>query len=96
MNRRAITTLAVVLLLAVAVAVHAASLAVGKSDTLGTQLTRQLGKPVTLKLSYGDELTGVVAQVGDRVVYLEKIAGREFYDAVVDLDQVAAMLVRVR
>ena len=72
-----------------------AGFAVGGNDTLRTVLGRQIGKPVTLELVSGDELTGVVRSAG-AVVHLEQLAGKEFYDAAVDVDKVAAVVVRVR
>jgi hypothetical protein len=72
-----------------------ARLAVTADATLRTVLASHIGKPVTVKLTSGDELTGVVRAV-ERVVHLEQLAGKEFYDAVVDLDDVAAVIVRAR
>ena len=34
--------------------------------------------------------------VGEHVVHVEKISGKEFFDAIVDLDEVAAVILRVR
>jgi hypothetical protein len=98
MPRRLVACLALALALLALTAALAqdGKLAVAKDDTLRALLSRQIGKPVTLKLDSGDELGGVVALVGDRVVHLEKLSGKEFFDAVVDLDEVAAVVVRVR
>src|SRR5688572_11059210 len=71
-------------------------LAVAKDDSIRSLLTRHIGKAVALRLDSGEEIVGTVALVGDRVVHLEKLSGREFYDAVVDLEEVAAVVVRVR
>lgn len=65
-------------------------------ETIRTVLSQRLAKPVTVRLDSGEELTGLVRSVGDRVVQLEKLAGREFYDAYVDLEEVAAVIVRAR
>lgn len=78
-----------------AAAQTAARLAVGPSDTLREVLARHVGKSVTLELTSGDELTGVVRLSGE-VVHLEQLAGKEFFDAAVDIDAVAAVIVRVR
>jgi hypothetical protein len=37
-----------------------------------------------------------VVAVGEHVVHLSELAGKEFFDAVIRLDQVSAVLVRVR
>jgi hypothetical protein len=85
-----------VLSLAAGVAAQEARLPVSTQDTVRTVLQRQMGKTVTLKLDSGDELTGKVRLVGDRIAHLEELAGKELFDAVVDLDEVAAVIVRAR
>jgi hypothetical protein len=55
-----------------------------------------VGKRVSLVLGTGPELTGVVASVGDQVVHLTALSGRDFFDAVVSLDRIEAVVVRVR
>ena len=44
----------------------------------------------------GDEITGVVKLATPLVVHLGEVAGREFFDAVVDTKRVVAVLVRVK
>ncbi len=65
-------------------------------ETIRTVLAQRLSKTVTLQLDSGEEITGSVRSIGDRVVQLEKLAGREFFDAYVELEDVAAVLVRAR
>jgi hypothetical protein len=71
-------------------------LTVGADATVEKLLVAQLGKRVTLKLGPGDELTGTVKLVTPKVVHLGEIAGREFFDAVVDTTRVVAVLVRTK
>lgn len=73
-----------------------ARLEVQDGDQLEDVLKRQVGKRVSLVMSSGPELTGVVVKVGRRVVHLGELQGREFFDAVVGLDRVQAVVVRVR
>jgi hypothetical protein len=73
-----------------------ARLEVQGADTLKSVLARQVGKRVSLVLTTGPELTGIVASVGDQVVHLTGLAGREFFDAVVSLDRVSGVVIRVR
>ena len=75
---------------------HGQALAVAADDTVEKVLAAQKGKRVTVKLGPGDELTGVVKLVTPQVVHLGEIAGREFFDAVVDTKRVVAVLVRVK
>jgi len=96
--RRVLIALGVVLGLAglASVVREAEAQQVIAGETIRTVLSQRLAKPVTLQLDSGEELTGLVRSVGDRVVQLEKLAGREFYDAYVDLEEVAAVIVRAR
>jgi hypothetical protein len=71
-------------------------LEVRKADTVKSLLERQVGKRVGLVLTTGPELTGIVADVGDQVVHLSQLGGREFFDAVVSLDRISAVVVRAR
>ena len=89
-------TLAVLGALSGAPAAQDAKLEVRDADTLKAVLERQVGKRVTLTLAPSSELNGVVSKVGATVVHLSEIQGREFFDAVVALDRISAVLVRVR
>lgn len=54
------------------------------------------GKSTTLLLTSGTELTGTVSKVGNNSVRLSELSGKEFFDAVVPLDKVEAVLIRSR
>ena len=71
-------------------------LEVRSADTMKSVLERQVGKRVSVVLTTGQELSGVVSSVGDRVVHLSELSGREFFDAVVSLEHVRAVVLRVR
>ena len=73
-----------------------AKLEVRSGDVVKTVLDRQVGKRVALVLTTGPELSGVVTAVGDHVVHLSELAGREFFDAVVSLDRISAVVIRAR
>ena len=73
-----------------------AKLDVKSGDTVRSILERHVGKRVGLVVTNGPELTGVVTTVGDKVVHLSELTGREFFDAVIALDHVAGVVVRVR
>jgi hypothetical protein len=49
-----------------------------------------------VKLLCGEEVSGMVSEVGDLVIQLSELAGREFYDAAIRLNQISAVIVRVR
>lgn len=64
-------------------------------ENVKIMLDASVGRPVTLLLASGQEISGTVVKVGDHVVHLSRIAGRDFYDAVVVLDRVNAVLFKV-
>ena len=59
-------------------------------------LKSRVGAKVLLRLVSGEEIGGTVRQVGDTAVQLSEVTGREFYDAVIRIDHVSAVIVRVR
>jgi len=65
-------------------------------DTVKSVLERSAGQSVGLRLKGGDELKGKVAKVGDKVAQLGELSGREFFDAVVQLDSIQAVIVKAR
>ncbi|KAA0254121.1 MAG: hypothetical protein EDX89_11475 [Acidobacteria bacterium] len=68
-----------------------------KTDTLASVLERLEGKAVRLRLAgSGEELSGKLTVVGKDVVQLSELSGREFFDAVVRVDQIAAVVVQTR
>lgn len=90
------------LLFAIALSIFAVSaFAQGKvdfqtSDTIKTVLERQVGQKVELRIEGGEKIVGKVEKVGDKAVHLSSIAGQEFFDAVVALEEVSAVLIRTK
>jgi hypothetical protein len=54
------------------------------------------GKAVELVLNNGKSYGGKLASVGDNAVVVTEISGREFYDALIVIDEIAAVELRVR
>ena len=77
-------------------AAWAAELKVAPTDTVESVLAAQKGKRVTLRLRSGQETTGTVAMASAKLVQLSAVAGKEFYDAVVPLEAIEAVLVRTK
>ena len=69
---------------------------VGASDSFESLISAQKGKRVTLRTRSGGELTGVVRAVTPRYVHLGALAGRDFFDAVVSLETLEAVIVRTK
>ena len=65
-------------------------------DAVKQALDQQAGKLVKVKLISGQDLEGMVTKVGTQAVHLAQLSGMDFYDAVVRLDQVAAVIVKMR
>ena len=63
-------------------------------DTIASVLTRQKDKRVELVLKSGEKLTGTIAGVGSKTVHVQALAGREFFDAVVAIDDISAVVIR--
>lgn len=83
-------------LLAFASITGAAPLAVGKDDTVTSVLAAQKGKRVTIKLKAGDELTGTVVEASAELLHLGELAGKEFFDAVIPVDKIGAVIIRTK
>ncbi len=63
-------------------------------DTAASVLKRQVGQRVELRLKAGEKLAGKVEAVGDKTVHLSALTGQDFYDAVVVLDDISAVIIR--
>ena len=69
---------------------------VGSNDSFESLISAQKGKRVTLRTRSGGELTGVVRSVTPKYVHLGALAGRDFFDAVVALETLEAVIVRTK
>ena len=94
--KKLLSVILLTLLIALVAAAQEPKLSIAKDDTIRSVLSKQIGAKVTLRLGSGDELGGTVKSVGDRVVHLSEITGKEFFDAAVDIDKVSAVMVRTR
>lgn len=54
------------------------------------------GKSVTLTLSSGQTISGIVSDVKGNLLHLAKISQKEFYDALVAIDHITAIEMKVR
>jgi sRNA-binding regulator protein Hfq len=51
---------------------------------------------ISIHLRSGEKLSGVVGGVGDHHVVLTRLTGREFFDALVRIDDISAIEAQVR
>ncbi len=71
----------------------------GGLSTAGTMrdaLGKLAGKDVEVVLGNGKSYRGKIGTVGNETVLVTQIAGKEFYDVLIELDEVAAVEMRVR
>lgn len=95
--RKLITSIIALSLVIPALALaEVAKIEVADPNPIKTNLENSLGKSVTLKLTSAEELSGVVAKVGPEAVQISQLSGKEFYDAVVPLEKIVALIVRAR
>lgn len=97
---RIFKTLFVLSLLAVPLASGAADkqdkFTIRATDNLRTILEQEIDLPVKLRLKSGAEIGGIVTRVGTGVVQISQVSGMEVYDAVVNIDDISAVLFKVR
>lgn len=59
-------------------------------------LKEHTGKSVYVRMESGEEVFGIVAKVGDHLVQISEITGREFYDALIRIDRINIVIFKVR
>ncbi|MFO0700786.1 MAG: hypothetical protein U0236_16310 [Nitrospira sp.] len=69
---------------------------VNTPDAMKVTLEQQVGKRVKVKLCSGQDIEGKVAKVGSQAMQLTELVGMELFDATIKLNDVAAVIVRVR
>lgn len=64
--------------------------------SLADNLTALIGKKVYVTLDSGKTLTGFVKAVGDHLLHLEKLAGKDYFDALIRIEDIGAIDTRFR
>jgi len=64
--------------------------------SLTDNLKSFIGKRVSVTLTSGQTFTGIVKEVGNHLVHLEKLDGKDFFDALVRLENISAIEARFR
>jgi small nuclear ribonucleoprotein (snRNP)-like protein len=67
-----------------------------KASAVKDILIEHVGKRISIKLDGGEELEGIVTKVGDHLVHISKLSKRDFYDALIRIDRISAVILRVR
>jgi hypothetical protein len=66
------------------------------NDTILSVLQRNVGQTVELRLKSGEKIGGKVEKIADKVVHLSQLTGAEYFDAVVDIADLSAVVVRAK
>ena len=59
-------------------------------------LQNHVGKRVQIRLPGGNDVEGTVASVSAETVLIAKISGKDFYDAVVSINQISMVMYKAR
>lgn len=66
------------------------------ASTIKDNLKIYTGKDVVIHLRSGKNLQGYVKTVGDHFVHIEKISGKDFYDALIRIEDITAIEAKFR
>ena len=66
------------------------------SFSMADNLKTYSGKNIFVHLKSGTTLQGYVKTVGNNFVHLEKLAGKDFYDALIRIEEISAIEARFR
>ena len=66
------------------------------SSSIKDNLKAYVGKDVLIHLRSGKTFQGFVKSVDDHFVHLEKLSGREFYDALIRIEDISAIEAKFR
>ena len=64
--------------------------------TIADNLKALKGKPVTVMLVSGEKIQGIVKSVGNTTVHIEKIALRNYFDALIQIGAIIAIETQFR
>lgn len=64
--------------------------------SLSDNLKSYTGRDVLLHLKSGDTLQGYVKVVGNNLIHLEKLSGKDFYDALISIEEISAIEAKFR
>ncbi len=65
-------------------------------DSMKSVLEKQVAQLVDLRMKSGEKIAGKLEKVTDKLAHLSSLTGAEFYDAVVNIDDIAAVAVRTK
>ncbi len=66
------------------------------NSSIAANLKALAGKKVNITLNSGNALSGFVKEVGNHLIHLEKLDGKDFCDALIRIDAISAIDTRFR
>jgi hypothetical protein len=66
------------------------------AESLTDNLKTYVGKDVIVHLRSGKTVQGYVKSVGNGLLHLEKLSGRDFYDALIRMEEISAIEAKFR
>jgi hypothetical protein len=94
--KRLILGLVVLIFLGLAQRAFAEGLTIRPGDSIQKILEDQKGKQVIVRLANGEEMAGKVRSITRDLVLLGELAGRDYYDGVIEVGNISAVLIRVK
>ena len=61
------------------------------SASMGDNLKSLYGKRVYVTLNSGKSFTGLVKKAGEHLVHIEKLVGKEYFDALIRIEDISAI-----
>jgi len=65
-------------------------------SSLKTSLLQFKDKSVEISLRSGEQISGKISNIGSHVILLRELKGKEYYDALINIDEIAAVVFRAR
>lgn len=99
MNKMIITSVLMVVMLFSVVQFAAAAdegTAFNPYISMKENLLLNVGKRIAVRITAGDAIEGTIVKVGDQNVHLSKLSGRDYYDAIVRIDRIEAIIFKAR
>lgn len=66
------------------------------TDTVQTILEKQVGQTVELRMKSGEKIGGKLEKLNDKLAHLSALTGADYFDGVVVIDNIAAVVVRAK
>ncbi len=59
-------------------------------------LNEYKGKRVSVTLDSGAEFGGILTKVGDHLIHISRLKGKEYFDAMIRVDRISSVVIRAK